>query len=108
MRAEDLADAGLPSLDQGGRFRWPSVADFSLQEKVDSARTELFVATQGHRATLRYLRGMEGPQYFKDESVRGGIRNGRRRSNAYAHTGNGYFPLQLRGRMGSESADRAA
>ncbi len=38
----DMVDAALAGLDQGETITWTSVADASLWDKYDAARSELF------------------------------------------------------------------
>ncbi|WP_394838605.1 SDR family oxidoreductase [Pendulispora rubella] len=54
MTTENMVDAALAGLDQGETITWPSLADASLWEKYDAARTELFVATQTSKPAPRY------------------------------------------------------
>ncbi|EJN17734.1 short-chain dehydrogenase of unknown substrate specificity [Pseudomonas sp. GM78] len=54
MTTENLVDAALAGFDQGESITWPSVADFSLWEKYDAARAELFSATQTGIPAPRY------------------------------------------------------
>jgi short-subunit dehydrogenase len=54
MSAENLVDAALAGLDQGEAVTLPSVADASLWDKYDAARSTLFAATQVGRPAPRY------------------------------------------------------
>jgi hypothetical protein len=54
MTTENLVDAALAGFDQGESITWPSVADFSLWDKYDAARAELFGATQTGIPAPRY------------------------------------------------------
>lgn len=54
MTTENMVDAALAGLDQGETITWPSVADASLWEKYDAARTELFAGTQVGTPAPRY------------------------------------------------------
>jgi uncharacterized protein len=55
MSAETLVDAALAGLDKGESITWPSVADFSLCEQYDAARSKLFAATQAGKPAPRYI-----------------------------------------------------
>ena len=54
MTTENLVDAALAGLDKGEAITWPSVADASLWDKFDRARSELFAATQTSQPAPRY------------------------------------------------------
>ncbi|PLK47779.1 SDR family oxidoreductase [Uliginosibacterium sp. TH139] len=54
MTTEDMVDAALAGLDQGETITWPSVADASLWDKYDAARTALFASTQAGKPAPRY------------------------------------------------------
>ena len=54
MTTENLVDAALAGFDQGETITWPSVADASLWDKYDAARSALFAATQVGKAAPRY------------------------------------------------------
>ncbi|WP_394849167.1 SDR family oxidoreductase [Pendulispora brunnea] len=54
MTTENMVDAALAGLDQGETITWPSLADASLWDKYDAARTELFAATQTSKPAPRY------------------------------------------------------
>lgn len=54
MTAETLVDAALAGLDKGETITWPSVADATLWDKYDAARSALFAATQTSRPAPRY------------------------------------------------------
>lgn len=54
MTTEHMVDAALAGLDQGETITWPSVADASLWEKYDAARSELFANTQVGTPAPRY------------------------------------------------------
>jgi short-subunit dehydrogenase len=54
MTTENMVDAALAGLDQGETITWPSVADASLWEKYDAARSELFASTQAGTPAPRY------------------------------------------------------
>ncbi len=54
MSAENLVDAALAGLDQGETITLPSVADASLWDKYDAARSALFAATQTGQPAPRY------------------------------------------------------
>jgi hypothetical protein len=54
MSAENLVDAALSGLDKGEAITWPTVADASLWEKYDAARSTLFAATQTNKPAARY------------------------------------------------------
>ena len=57
MTTENMVDAALAGLDQGEAITWPSVADASLWEKYDAARSELFAGTQAGTPAPRYRIG---------------------------------------------------
>lgn len=57
MTTENMVDTALAGLDQGETITWPSVADASLWEKYDAARTELFAGTQAGTPAPRYKIG---------------------------------------------------
>lgn len=54
MTTEHMVDAALAGLDQGETITWPSVADASLWDKYDAARSELFANTQAGTPAPRY------------------------------------------------------
>lgn len=54
MTTENMVDAALAGLDQGETITWPSVADASLWDKYDEARSELFASTQAGTPAPRY------------------------------------------------------
>jgi uncharacterized protein len=54
MTTENLVDAALAGFDQGETITWPSVADASLWDKYDAARSALFAATQVGTPASRY------------------------------------------------------
>lgn len=54
MTTEHMVDAALAGLDQGETITWPSVADASLWEKYDAARSALFAGTQAGKPAPRY------------------------------------------------------
>ncbi|MFZ6767950.1 SDR family NAD(P)-dependent oxidoreductase [Undibacterium sp. Di26W] len=54
MTTEHMVDAALAGLDQGETVTWPSVADATLWEKYDAARSELFANTQAGTPAPRY------------------------------------------------------
>jgi short-subunit dehydrogenase len=54
MTAESLVDAALAGFDKGEAITWPSVADASLWDKYDAARSTLFEATQTGKPAARY------------------------------------------------------
>jgi short-subunit dehydrogenase len=56
MTTENLVDAALAGLDKGEAITWPSVADETLWDKYDSARSTLFAATQTGKPAPRYLK----------------------------------------------------
>ena len=55
MSVEHLVDAALAGLDQGESVTWPSMADVSLWERYDTARSDLFAATQTGKPAPRLL-----------------------------------------------------
>lgn len=57
MTTENMVDAALAGLDQGEAVTWPSVADASLWDQYDAARTELFANTQVGMPAARYRKG---------------------------------------------------
>jgi short-subunit dehydrogenase len=57
MTTEHMVDAALAGLDQGEAVTWPSVADATLWEKYDAARSELFANTQAGTPAPRYKIG---------------------------------------------------
>ena len=54
MTTEHMVDAALAGLDQGETITWPSVADASLWEKYEAARSALFAGTQAGKPAPRY------------------------------------------------------
>ncbi len=54
MTTENMVDAALAGLDQGETITWPSVADASLWDKYDAARSALFACTQVGTPAPRY------------------------------------------------------
>jgi uncharacterized protein len=54
MTAENLVDAALAGLDKGEAITWPTVADASLWDMYDAARSTLFAATQTGKPAARY------------------------------------------------------
>lgn len=57
MTTEHMVDAALAGLDQGETITWPSVADASLWEKYEAARSALFAGTQAGTPAPRYKIG---------------------------------------------------
>ncbi len=57
MTTENMVDAALAGLDQGETITWPSVADATLWEKYDAARSALFADTQAGTPAPRYKIG---------------------------------------------------
>lgn len=57
MTTEHMVDAALAGLDQGEAVTWPSVADETLWEKYDAARSALFAGTQAGKPAPRYKIG---------------------------------------------------
>ncbi|MFM0628064.1 SDR family NAD(P)-dependent oxidoreductase [Paraburkholderia xenovorans] len=57
MTTENLVDAALSGFDQGETVTWPSVADASLWDTYDTARSALFAATQVGKPAPRYKIG---------------------------------------------------
>ncbi|XAH22118.1 SDR family oxidoreductase [Xylophilus sp. GW821-FHT01B05] len=57
MTTEHMVDAALAGLDQGETITWPSVADASLWEKYEAARSGLFAGSQAGAPAPRYLVG---------------------------------------------------
>jgi uncharacterized protein len=54
MTTENMVDAALAGLDQGETITWPSVADASLWDTYEAARSELFASTQAGTPAPRY------------------------------------------------------
>jgi len=54
MTAENLVDAALAGFDKGEAITLPSVADATLWDKYDAARSTLFAATQTGQPAPRY------------------------------------------------------
>jgi short-subunit dehydrogenase len=54
MTSENLVDAALAGFDKGEDITLPSVADASLWDKFDQARSTLFAATQTGEPAPRY------------------------------------------------------
>jgi hypothetical protein len=52
-----MVDAALAGFDQGETITWPSVADASLWDKYEAARSELFANTQAGTPAPRYKIG---------------------------------------------------
>jgi len=57
MTTENMVDAAFAGFDQGETVTWPSVADASLWEKYEAARSELFASTQVGTPAARYRIG---------------------------------------------------
>ena len=57
MTTENMVDAALAGLDQGETITWPSVADATLWEKYEAARSALFAGTQAGTPAPRYKIG---------------------------------------------------
>lgn len=57
MTTENMVDAALVGFDQGETITWPSVADASLWDKYEAARSELFASTQAGTPAPRYRIG---------------------------------------------------
>ena len=57
MTTENLVDAALVGLDKGEAITLPSVADASLWDRYDAARSALFAATQTGQPAPRYTVG---------------------------------------------------
>ncbi|MBZ9605906.1 SDR family NAD(P)-dependent oxidoreductase [Phyllobacterium chamaecytisi] len=56
MSAEDMVDAALAGLDNHEDVTLPSVADASLWDAYDAARSKLFLATQTGKTAPRYAK----------------------------------------------------
>jgi short-subunit dehydrogenase len=54
MTTENMVDAALAGFDKGEAITLPSVADASLWDKYDAARSTLFAATQTGKPAPRY------------------------------------------------------
>jgi short-subunit dehydrogenase len=54
MSTENLVDAALAGFDNGEKITWPSVADETLWDIYDAARSTLFAATQVGKPAARY------------------------------------------------------
>jgi uncharacterized protein len=54
MTADNLVDTALAGFDMGEAITWPSLADASLWDKYDAARSTLFAATQTGKPAPRY------------------------------------------------------
>lgn len=54
MTTENLVDAALAGFDKGEKVTWPSVADATLWDKYDEARSTLFAASQTGKPAPRY------------------------------------------------------
>ena len=54
MTTENMVDAALAGFDQGETITWPSVADASLWDKYEVARSALFANTQAGKPAPRY------------------------------------------------------
>jgi short-subunit dehydrogenase len=54
MTTEHMVDAALAGFDQGETVTWPSVADASLWDKYEAARSALFANTQAGTPAPRY------------------------------------------------------
>jgi short-subunit dehydrogenase len=57
MTTEHMVDAALAGLDQGEAVTFPSVADASLWDRYEAARSELFAGTQAGMPAPRYKIG---------------------------------------------------
>jgi short-subunit dehydrogenase len=57
MTTEHMVDAALAGLDLGETITWPSVADASLWDKYEAARSALFAGTQAGMPAPRYKVG---------------------------------------------------
>lgn len=57
MTTENMVDAALAGFDQGETVTWPSVADASLWDKYEAARSALFASTQAGTPAPRYKVG---------------------------------------------------
>jgi short-subunit dehydrogenase len=57
MTTENMVDAALAGFDQGETVTWPSVADASLWDKYEAARSALFANTQAGAPAPRYKVG---------------------------------------------------
>ena len=57
MTTEHMVDAALAGWDQGEAVTWPSVADATLWDKYEAARSALFAATQVGTPAPRYRIG---------------------------------------------------
>lgn len=57
MTTEHMVDAALAGLDQGETITWPSVADASLWDNYEAARSELFAGSQAGAPAPRYKIG---------------------------------------------------
>ena len=55
MRVEHLVDASLAAFDQGESVTLPSMADTSVWQRYDTARSELFTALQTATPAPRLL-----------------------------------------------------
>lgn len=55
MSVEHLVDAALAGFDQGESLTWPSLADATLWARYDTARSDLFAATQTSTPAPRLL-----------------------------------------------------
>jgi hypothetical protein len=81
MTAENLVDAALAGLDKGEAITWPTVADASLWDMYDAARSTLFVWQAG-RALQRRMTSLRERKSFRLGSNsrlprRGGLMNHR-------------------------------
>ncbi len=54
MTTENMVDAALAGFDMGEKITWPSVADATLWDKYDEARSTLYAATQTGVPAPRY------------------------------------------------------
>src|ERR1700742_1891833 len=54
MTTENLVDAALAGFGKGEKVTWPSVADATLWDKYDQARSTLFAASQTGKPAPRY------------------------------------------------------
>jgi hypothetical protein len=64
MTVENLVDAALAGLDKGEAITWPTVADASLWDMYDAARSTLF-AWQADRALQRRMTSLRERKSFR-------------------------------------------